>query len=59
MPTVYRRAAARRDLIEHFVYLAENAGLDVAERFLASASIRPQVKWLYMLANSQLGHAAR
>ena len=38
MPTVYRRAAARRDLIEHFVYLAENAGLDVAERFLASAA---------------------
>ena len=37
MPTVTKREAARRDLVEHFVYLAENAGLDVAERFLAHA----------------------
>ncbi|MFP5414604.1 MAG: type II toxin-antitoxin system RelE/ParE family toxin [Gammaproteobacteria bacterium] len=37
MPTVTQRAAARRDLVEHFVYLAENAGLDVAERFLTNA----------------------
>ena len=37
MPTVTQREAARRDLVEHFVYLAENAGLDVAERFLANA----------------------
>ena len=37
MPKVYRRAAARRDLVEQFVYLAENAGLDIAERFLANA----------------------
>ena len=37
MPTVTKREAARRDLVEHFVYLAENAGLDVAERFLANA----------------------
>jgi toxin ParE1/3/4 len=37
MPKVYRRAAAGRDLIEHFVYLAENAGLEIAERFLANA----------------------
>ena len=37
MPKVTQRAAARRDLVEHFVYLAENAGLDVAERFLANA----------------------
>lgn len=34
---VYKRAAARRDLVQHFVYLAENAGLDTAERFLANA----------------------
>ncbi|HMS85535.1 MAG TPA: hypothetical protein PKD12_17985 [Nitrospira sp.] len=26
MPTVYRHAAARRDLVEQFVYLAEAAG---------------------------------
>ena len=37
MPTVYQREAAKRDLIERFVYLAENAGLDTAERFLANA----------------------
>jgi toxin ParE1/3/4 len=37
MPKVYQRAAARRDLVDHFVYLAENAGLDVAERFLTRA----------------------
>ena len=37
MPTVRQRAAARRDLVEHFIYLAENAGLETAERFLANA----------------------
>lgn len=35
MPKIYQRAAARRDLVEHFVYLAENADLGTAERFLA------------------------
>jgi len=34
MRRIYKRAAARRDLEDHFVYLAQNAGLDVAERFL-------------------------
>ena len=34
---VYKRAAARRDLVQHFVYLAENAGLDTADRFLTNA----------------------
>ena len=37
MPKVYQRTAARRDLVEHFVYLAENASIDTAERFLAYA----------------------
>jgi toxin ParE1/3/4 len=37
MPEVSKREAARRDLVEHFVYLAENAGLDMADRFLANA----------------------
>lgn len=36
MGRVYRRATARRDLVEHFVYLAETAGQDTAERFLDS-----------------------
>ena len=37
MPVVRQREAARRDLVEHFVYLAEQAGLVVAERFLNCA----------------------
>ena len=37
MAKVFQHEAARRDLIEHFVYLAENAGLDTADRFLANA----------------------
>ena len=37
MPKVYLRAEARCDLNEHFFYLAENAGLDIAERFLTNA----------------------
>jgi toxin ParE1/3/4 len=36
MPKVYQRAVARRDLVDHFVYLAENAGLATAERFLTN-----------------------
>jgi len=28
MPAIHQRAAARRDQVEHFVYPAENAGLD-------------------------------
>lgn len=37
MERVRQRAAARRDLVEHFAYLAENAGVEVAERFLEQA----------------------
>ena len=37
MPSVQQREAARRDLIEHFVHLAENASIDLAERFLNKA----------------------
>lgn len=37
MLAVRQSAAARRDLIDHYVYLAEEAGLNVAERFLAQA----------------------
>jgi toxin ParE1/3/4 len=37
MCSVRQRAAARRDLIEHFVHLAENASVDLAERFLDQA----------------------
>jgi toxin ParE1/3/4 len=37
MPQVRQRAAARRDLVDHFVYLAETAGIETAERFLTNA----------------------
>ncbi len=37
MPRVFKRAAARRDLAEHYVYLAENAGEPIADRFFACA----------------------
>jgi len=37
MPRVTKREAARRDLMEHYVYLAESAGMDVAERFFQNA----------------------
>ena len=37
MPKVHRHATAKRDLVEHFVYLAEHAGLGTAERFLTSS----------------------
>jgi len=37
MSVVRQREAARRDLVEQFVYLAENASLDTADRFLSNA----------------------
>lgn len=37
MPAVRQRAAAKRDLIDHFVYLGEKAGLVTADRFIAKA----------------------
>jgi len=39
MPKVHQRVAARRDLVEHFVYLAEHASLDTAERFISNAEV--------------------
>jgi toxin ParE1/3/4 len=37
MPRITQRPAARRDLIQHFVYLAEHAGLETARRFRQAA----------------------
>jgi len=39
MEAIYRRPAARRDLVAHSVYLVENAGEAVAERFLIQAEV--------------------
>ena len=36
MPHVFKRAAATRDLVEHYVYLEEQAGEALAYRFLAT-----------------------
>ena len=37
MGRIYRRPAARRDLIAHYRYLAENAGEAISDRFLSQA----------------------
>lgn len=34
MARLHKRASAKRDLVEHFVYLAEQGGKEAAERFL-------------------------
>ncbi len=39
MAAVYRRPAARRDLIAHYAYLTENAGDSTADRFLNNAEV--------------------
>src|ERR1035438_4334562 len=39
MAQVLKREAAKRDLITHFVYLAENASLAVARRFKDAARV--------------------
>lgn len=39
MARVYRRPAARRDLIAHYVHLADNASVAVADRFLRQAEV--------------------
>lgn len=37
MSAVTKRESARLDLVEHYMYLAENASADVADRFLRNA----------------------
>jgi toxin ParE1/3/4 len=37
MGQVHTRESAKRDLVDHFVYLAENASIETAERFLSRA----------------------
>lgn len=39
MAAVYRRPAARSDLIAHYAYLTENAGDTTADRFLNNAEV--------------------
>ncbi len=37
MPRIVKRLAAKRDLTHYFVWFAEQAGVDLARRFLRSA----------------------
>ncbi len=37
MPKVYKRARAPLDLIDRYAYLAEHAGVNIADRFLVNA----------------------
>jgi toxin ParE1/3/4 len=39
MARVLKRVAAKRDLTDHFVFLGENASVDVARRFLDAANV--------------------
>ena len=43
MRKLYKRAAARHDLVEHFVYLAAEGGEALAERFLSQAEAACEV----------------
>ena len=38
MARVIKSVAAKRDLIDHFVFLGDNASIDVARRFLQSVN---------------------
>ncbi len=37
MPRIFQHEQAKRDLVECFIYLAENSSTETAERFLTSA----------------------
>lgn len=39
MARVLKRVAAKRDLIDHFVFLGENASVEVARRFLHASNL--------------------
>lgn len=55
MRRVYRRAAARQDLVEHYVYLAEQADEETAERFLA----RAEQTFIDLAENREIGTSLR
>ena len=37
MPKIYKRTLAKNDLVECYVYLAENVSIDIADEFLKNA----------------------
>jgi plasmid stabilization system protein ParE len=65
MPRVLRREAAKRDLIRQWVWYAENAGTDIADRFfravdstLATLSSQPE-SGIQTFTNPHLLHKVR
>lgn len=50
MPHVVKREAAKRDLIQRWLWYAENATIEIADRFLLAANTT-----LGDLANQELG----
>lgn len=55
MRRVYQRAAARRDLVDHYVYLAEQADESTAERFIAQA----EQTFIDLAENREMGLSLR
>lgn len=51
MSTIYKRALAQRDLVDHYVYLAEHAGIGIAEKFLSNA----EASFIELAAQPNLG----
>ncbi len=41
-----KHSAAKRDLVQHYIYLFDNAGLEVAERCLLQAQSAEPVLWV-------------
>jgi toxin ParE1/3/4 len=66
MARVYQRATARRDLIQHYVHLAETAGEETADRFLTHArstfadlAEQPRIGAPLHLSNPALEHVRK
>ena len=51
MSTIYKRALAQRDLVDNYVYLAEHAGISLAEKFLSNA----EASFIELAAQPNLG----
>jgi toxin ParE1/3/4 len=51
MAQVFKRKSALNDLVEHYVYLAENASDEIADRFLSNA----ESSFLDLASQPQMG----
>ncbi len=66
MARVLKREAARRDLIQQWVWYAENAGIEVADRFLRAAdltldllSTHPECGAAFFVSTAELSNMRR